>query len=217
MLLVAAAAAFFFWRFVLYQYSGRARFANLIAAVIVAAFGAGAVSYRLVREPAPIAVAQSQSPAAPSPAATVAPLQAHAFFLGRGAARHLARPDGPAPALGNLDRLSSGSDSTPAQRFPSGTTIRAVGWAANAAKSRAADVVLLIDGRNPRDFIRDYGIARADVANAYASPAMQSTGFNGLLSTAGLARGDHQVQIAVVSADGNHYALVDKAWQFTLY
>ncbi len=78
------------------------------------------------------------------------------------------------------------------------------GWAADtAAGSAAAGVMVTVDDK--RDFQADYGSARPDVARALRNRAYISTGFVGIVPTAGLAPGVHSVRIKIVMHDRRSY------------
>jgi hypothetical protein len=211
LLLVALVAVFFFARFVLYQYSGRARFSNAVALVILLAYAGGALSYRIMFAGAPKAAPSvSDSNAAPTPAP-------QPLTLGAGDARHVLGPSAATAAVGNLDVLKSRANGPASDRFAAGSTMYASGWAGTTT-TRAPDAIIIIDGRQAYDLAGVYGGDRADVASKYGSPAMRASGFSGAsISTVGLGTGAHQLQIGVVSGDGKQYSLVPTSWHFTVY
>jgi hypothetical protein len=122
--------------------------------------------------------------------------------------------------LASIDGITAGPNlgmAPPGNTFSQGSTIFVNGWAAAASKTPLKRLILVIDHRIAYDGTAEYGGRRADVAKAFNAPAMLSIGFHAVaLSTNGLTKGQHVLQIGGVSDGSQRYHLAPTSVTFTL-
>jgi len=182
------------------------------------AAGAGAVLFFLIgiwtgaalfggTAPTPLAVATSAAVAViatPLPSAEIA---------------HLSAATG-SPALATIDALTLSpnlNDAPPGNVVRPGSRFFVRGWAASADKAPLQGLIVVIDQHVKIDGTAHYGGARPDVSKAYNATNMTYTGFNGVpVSTAGLRKGPHSLQVGGLSADKRHYILAPIIVPFTV-
>jgi hypothetical protein len=87
--------------------------------------------------------------------------------------------------------------------IPANASIPVVGWAVDSVqKSPAGGVEIVIDGRAYKG---RYGLARADVAQYYKTPAYKAVGFDYEFPASSLAPGDHVMTLRVITSDSKRY------------
>jgi len=186
-------------RFVIIRYTGHSTVANITGAALVAAFVLGSVA-RTFQLPVPQPVAANPAPAgaAATPAAAA---QA-------GAARKCIGLTGMpgAGGVGAFDQLETDVGAVavhPNAEIAQDAQYVALGWGADRdRKLPALGVCLLVDGKPARRSIATYGFDRPDVAQAFG-PALGPTGFKIVIPPNALAKGPHNLAVAVESDDGS--------------
>ena len=214
-MVIVAIVAFFVLRGLSARYFGDMRRSDLFALLVVGAFYAGAwwpPADRRADPPLPAVESAAVVPAAqPSTLAVAASRNVRAVCA---AAGRIAPAS--ATTLGRLDVVGDIAGQKPEARESGFTIDRAAtlmvqGWAADSATKSAADAAcLLIDGKLQKTATAIYGRPRPDVAAAFQTAAMTSTGFMITLPVAGLGSGTHEIGVAVVTPAGA-IALATKA------
>jgi hypothetical protein len=112
------------------------------------------------------------------------------------------------PLARKLDRAGTG-------RIPEGSSAYVRGWAFVADPPRTADAVIAtIDAGEP--FELAYNEPRPEVVKVLGLPALPPIGFHGVRSLAGLARGPHVLQIALVDRGAATSGRLDAATSFEI-
>jgi hypothetical protein len=121
----------------------------------------------------------------------------------------------------SIDAVAAGSQSytvtgvQPKIEVSEGTALVVSGWAIDeAARLPGKAVLLRLDG-GPRIVAR-YGMARDDVAKAFASPALAPSGFEATVPTAGLRPGQHELTLEIANAAGTGVYRVPKRIEFVV-
>ncbi len=192
-----AVLAFFGLRVLARRYFHQVRRADVVAAIVVIAFGAGALHASKGRSPAPATVA------ATAPAAAIPTEAANVSHRCAGQPRPSGTGMGSIDIVGELQK--SGAQPRP-DRFviDPDAELYVSGWAASVgARGPAMNVCLLVDGKMRAEAVTSYGIYRADVATAYSSAALGHTGFAITLPARAIpVRGLHRIAIEIVSMNG---------------
>jgi len=211
---IEAIAIFFVVRFFASLYIARASISNGVAAGAIVIFAlalwAHGAWYRSQNASAGLPVATGPAVEATQPTPIVLP---------RAEIAHLSAATG-SPALAAIDAitLSPGlSDAPPGNVVRPGSRFFVRGWAASADKVPFQGLIVVIDQHVKIDGTAHYGGARPDVSKAYNAPNMTYTGFNGVpVSTAGLHKGPHSLQVGGLSTDRRHYILAPIIVPFTV-
>ncbi len=228
--IIAVVAIFFLARFVASLGIERPAYYNMAGAGAVLFFALGmwadhALFANSPPAPAPPVAAIAPVPAAPPAPVNVtsplgsAPMTPSPNAISRAAIARLSPAKG-APFLGAIDAITttrSGAGSPSGSTFPAGSTIFVFGWAATSAKKPVDGLVISIDGRPHFEGTASYGGQRVDVAKAFGAPQMAATGFSAVgISTAGLAKGEHAMQVGGLSSDHRHFSLAEMIVHFRL-
>jgi hypothetical protein len=87
-------------------------------------------------------------------------------------------------------------------RLTRGAQLLVSGWAIDAAAGTTAGGVHLWLDDLPTSSAAQYGLARSDVAAAFANPEFTACGFNALISTASMPAGMHELALLVLDRAG---------------
>lgn len=194
LVVIALVAAF---RFLLARYTGDALFANAVPAAVVVAFVLGSVSAPVFF---PFAAAAPQQAAGGDDGTPVAASQP----VDDSDACHRAGTLAQSEVPGSLDRfvredgfvVESGSAISRRDGFA------LLGWAAKPKLDGPATAVCLaVDGHLETRAVSQYGLARSDVAAAFARPALTPSGYAVHIPPGVLARGTHLLQIVAELGD----------------
>jgi hypothetical protein len=199
--LVAGVAAFY-WA--TRQLQKRSSLAIGAAGIFVAGFAASDALYALENNqgaPAPVSVV------APAPAiATSEPALATARDPGIAVIERLPRLSG--AAAGSVDVFAiRKSPAAPLEamnsaRMPGTSILEVSGWICEKDYKPGTAVFAIVDGTRRIDLPHAYGVERHDVARAFSNPKLQNVGYLFDLPAGSFNRGRHELQIALVSADG---------------
>jgi hypothetical protein len=210
--LLALVATFFVVRFLMHRYPGYQAISTIVASVVVAAFVAGFAEHALLfgsavpagPAPAPAATATPSTGATPMlPGAAVRPTK---HELDRSSVTALAQT-GKAISYSVVENFAGAGIS--GDQVAAGSTILIHGWAGDPiTKSAGHGLLLILDGTRHIDESKSYGELRMDVATAFNFRGMLYSGFDISLRTAGLAKGPHYLQVAVIRPDDRHFVIV---------
>jgi hypothetical protein len=96
-----------------------------------------------------------------------------------------------------------------------GVPMRVGGWAVDdKADAPGSGVRIFLDNASPVN--AQYGISRPDVAKVLRDQRLEESGFEAMISTAGLAPGQHELTFQVVNASGTSTYSLSKRIQFTI-
>jgi hypothetical protein len=212
---LALIAIFFIARSLMLRYTGRIKLANVVSGAILIAFLAGFILHAIAfpnHENTVTASPPASSPPAPpstQPSAAAIPGKAISpanRSLDRAQLDGLHRAGGAVP-YSYIESL--GGTGPSGDEFPNGAKIAIHGWAGDpATKSTASGLLMIVDGRRRIDIVSGYGGDRIDVARAFNTMGMLHSNFVAILPTAGLAKGVHHFELAVITRDGRHYRIV---------
>jgi hypothetical protein len=206
--LLALMATFFVVRFLMHRYPGYHAIATIVASVVVVAFVAGFAEHALLfRSAVPAAPAAPATPSAVAtpmlPGAAVRPKK---HELDRSSVNALVQ-SGKAISYSVVENVSGAGIS--GDQVAAGSTILIHGWAGDpTTKSAGHGLLLILDGTRHIDESKSYGVMRTDVATAFNFRGMLYSGFDISLPTAGLAKGPHYLQVAIIRPDDRHFVIV---------
>jgi hypothetical protein len=209
--LLALVAIFFVVRFLMHRYPGYHAIATVVASVVVAAFVAGFAEHALLfrsAAPASQAPAAMVAPSNPAlhnavPGAAVVPTK---HELDRSRVNALAQTGEPVSYSVVENVSGAGIDG---DQVAAGSTMLIHGWAGDpGTKSAGHGLLVILDDTRRLDESKAYGKLRTDVATAFNFRGMLYSGFDISLPTAGLAKGPHYLQLAVIRPDDRHFVIV---------
>jgi len=208
---------FFLVRFLGVRYLGNSTQGNYAGGVAAVAFALGFLSYAVFVLPSqsvPAAAPASSNGATEAVGAAVVPKK---IVLDDAAVSHLVSAKGGA-AIGNLDILSTKPNelNNESKIFPANSEMFASGWVADGRiKAPVNGVVFIIDSARVINGTNLYGQSRPDLVKGYKTEAMLMSGFNNVrISTSGLRKGAHSIQLAALFEDVKHFVPVGAPRQF---
>ena len=206
-LLIGLIVVFFAARFLVLRYSANPTLSYSVAAAMVVLVLVGVWSKGALFPDQPGAVTTAAAPATPQPTAPPGePVVPAAPVLSQAQLKAL-QPVGAPARYANIEGLGGGGPN--GDQLPAGPPMVVHGWAGDpVAKSAAAGLLVIIDGKRRINAGKDYGADRMDVAWFYRTMKMLRTGFSVSVPTTGLAKGAHVIQLGALQADRRHYQLI---------
>ena len=209
-------ALFFLTRALMLRYGSEGVLSNAVGAAIVCAFLAGFFANFIVfadrkplvaTAPAPAAVAPAPAPATPVPPTLPGTAVSPVNRVLSAAQLDALTPARPAEPYSSVDGLGGSGPAT--NQFAPGATIYINAWAGDPVKkSTAAGLLVILDGKRRIDGTPGYGGDRMDVATVFKTMGMLRTNVNVTISTQGLTKGAHYLELGAISGDGRHYQII---------
>jgi hypothetical protein len=101
-------------------------------------------------------------------------------------------------------------------RLARGDQLLVSGWAIDAAGGTTAGAIRVWLDDLPTSSSAQYGLARSDVAAAFANPEFTACGFNALISTTSMPAGMHELALLVLDRAGRCMYETSQHVDFTL-
>jgi hypothetical protein len=209
-------ALFIVTRVVILRYTANSLVANVTGVALAVAFVAGSIARTFVL-PTPESAAPAAAPVSDAAASAGAPVAAAAPT---DVTRNCRGVKGsPSPnGFGAFDSLQSdsGAAASANAELAGNVEYEAIGWAGDGGKkSPALGVCLMVDGKFATRARSFYGSSRPDVANAFASPPLELSGFKIVIPPSSLPKGPHHIAVAVESLDGS-FALAPHSFDIVI-